>query len=103
MRNATKPVVIGGTIATGVFSPDDTAAWYDALDARFMPLENLRESISLIRVLHDAVSLCGVADMGAHLPLLSPSPAERHAEIRATALQLLACEEGRRGKAAAVA
>lgn len=79
--------------------PAGAQALYD----QFLPLETLRDSISLIRVLHDAVSLCGVADMGAHLPLLSPSPAERHAEIRATALQLLACEEGRRGKAAAVA
>ena len=31
-----------------------------------------------VRVLHDAVSLCGVADMGAHLPLLSPSPSPAH-------------------------
>lgn len=60
--------------------------------ARFMPLENLRESISLIRVLHDAVSLCGVADMGAQLPLLSPSPADRMGEIKALALALLAHE-----------
>jgi dihydrodipicolinate synthase/N-acetylneuraminate lyase len=63
-----------------------------ALHARFLPLEDLRESISLIRVLHDAVTLCGLADMGTHLPLLSPSPAERCAEIRAQADTLLAYE-----------
>ena len=64
----------------------------EAIHARFLPLEDLRESISLIRVLHDAVSLCGLADMGAHLPLLSPSPAERFAEIKAQADSLLAYE-----------
>lgn len=63
-----------------------------ALYDRFMPLETLRDSISLIRVLHDAVTLCGVADMGAHLPLLSASPADRQAEIQAVARALLAGE-----------
>ena len=64
----------------------------EQLRARFMPLEDLRESISLIRVLHDAVTLSGVADMGAHLPLLSPSPAQRMGEIQALASALLAFE-----------
>ena len=64
----------------------------EAVHARFLPLEDLRESISLIRVLHDAVTLCGLADMGAHLPLLSPSPAGRFADIKAQADTLLAYE-----------
>ena len=64
-----------------------------ALYDRFMPMETLRDSISLIRVLHDAVTLSGVADMGAHLPLLSASPADRLQEIQATARTLLACEQ----------
>lgn len=64
----------------------------EQIHARFMPLENLRESVSLIRVLHDAVSLSGVADMGAHLPLLSPSPPDRMAEIQALASALLVYE-----------
>ena len=64
--------------------------------ARFMPLENLRESVSLIRVLHDAVTLSGVADMGAHLPLLSASPADRLGEINALASALLAYEHEQR-------
>jgi len=37
----------------------------------FEPLENLRNSINPVRVLHDAVSLTGIADMGPALPLLS--------------------------------
>jgi dihydrodipicolinate synthase/N-acetylneuraminate lyase len=64
----------------------------EQLHARFMPLENLRESISLIRVLHDAVTLSGVADMGPQLPLLSASPAERMGEIRDLSVALLAFE-----------
>lgn len=64
----------------------------EAMMARFMPLEELRESVSLIRVLHDAVSFCGVADMGAQLPLLSQSPPELHAQIKALADALLAFE-----------
>ncbi len=66
----------------------------EPLHAHFMPLENLRESISLIRVLHDAVTQSGLADMGPHLPLLSASPAERFPEIKALAGALLAYERG---------
>jgi dihydrodipicolinate synthase/N-acetylneuraminate lyase len=64
----------------------------EALMAQFMPLETLRESVSLIRVLHDAVSFCGVADMGAQLPLLSGSPPGIHGQIKALADTLLAFE-----------
>jgi dihydrodipicolinate synthase/N-acetylneuraminate lyase len=35
----------------------------------FIPLEDCRDSISPIRVLHDAVTLAGIADMGPMLPL----------------------------------
>ncbi|NML34643.1 dihydrodipicolinate synthase family protein [Paraburkholderia antibiotica] len=61
---------------------------YDA----FLPLETLRERISLIRVLHDALTLSGLADMGPLLPLLSSTPAEHHAKIAQTAQTLLALE-----------
>ncbi|WP_277185883.1 dihydrodipicolinate synthase family protein [Caballeronia sp. BR00000012568055] len=40
----------------------------------FLPLETLRDEISLIRVLHDAVTLSGIANMGPMLPLLSNTP-----------------------------
>ena len=65
----------------------------EELHARFMPLEDLRESISLICVLHDAVTLSGIADMGAHMPLLSASPADRWAEIKMQADVLAALEQ----------
>ncbi|MBU3738853.1 MAG: dihydrodipicolinate synthase family protein [Rhodoferax sp.] len=59
------------------------------LHQRFMPLENLRESISLIRVLHDAVSWSGLADMGPQLPLLSSTPESARAAVTAQARVLL--------------
>lgn len=93
------------TTGSGCIAPVACNALFNALKARdlataqpiydrFLPLETLRDSISLIRVLHDAVSLSGLADMGPHLPLLSASPAERHAEIHAAAQELLAYNQG---------
>lgn len=43
----------------------------EEIRARFLPLEDLRDSIHPIRVLHDAVTLAGIADMGPVLPTLS--------------------------------
>ena len=62
---------------------------YDA----FMPLERLRDDISLIRALHDAVTRSGIADMGPILPLLSQSPAEALPAIGDAAQALLAFEQ----------
>ncbi len=39
--------------------------------ARILPLEDLRDAIQPIRVLHDAVTLSGIADMGRLSPYLS--------------------------------
>jgi dihydrodipicolinate synthase/N-acetylneuraminate lyase len=61
---------------------------YDA----FLPLETLRDEISLIRVLHDAVTFSKIADMGPILPLLSSTPPEHHAKIDRAARALLALE-----------
>lgn len=48
-------------------------AYEDAAEirARFLPLEDLRDEINPIRVLHDAVTTAGIADMGPILPLTS--------------------------------
>jgi len=43
----------------------------EAVRRRYLPLEDLRDGINPIRVLHDAVTLSGVADMGPILPMLS--------------------------------
>ena len=47
--------------------------WDEAEEVRaqFLPLENLRDAHSPIRVLHEAVTLAGIADMGPMLPMLS--------------------------------
>lgn len=93
------------TTGSGCIAPAACHALFQALKANdlaaaqplydsFMPLETLRDSISLIRVLHDAVTLSGVADMGPHLPLLSASPADRFPDIRSAAQALLAYDRG---------
>lgn len=47
--------------------------WDEAEQVRalFLPLEDLRDAVNPIRVLHDAVTLAGIADMGPMLPLLT--------------------------------
>jgi dihydrodipicolinate synthase/N-acetylneuraminate lyase len=72
---------------------DDAQRLYDA----FMPLETLRDSISLIRVLHDAVTFSKIADMGPIQPLLSSSPKAHHAKIDAAVQDLLAFEQSLAG------
>lgn len=60
-----------------------------ALHERFLPLETLRDSVSLIRVLHDAVSWSGLADMGPQLPLLSTTPSDKKEAVSQAARTLL--------------
>jgi len=72
----------------------DTAA-AQRLYELFVPLETVRERVSLIRVLHDAITWSGIADMGAQLPLLSSTPADLRPEIEAIARELLAQEAAR--------
>ncbi|WP_322014688.1 dihydrodipicolinate synthase family protein [Paraburkholderia sp. J12] len=67
---------------------DEAQRLYD----RFLPLETLRDDISLIRVLHDAVTLAGIGDMGPILPLLSGSPEAELPAIEQAAKALLAFE-----------
>ena len=57
---------------------------------RFIPLEDLRNEINPIRVLHEAVSLCGIADTGPHLPLLSGLADSAQPAVRTAAEDLKA-------------
>lgn len=57
---------------------------------QFLPLEDLRNEINPIRVLHEAVELSGIADTGPHLPLLSGIADSSRAAIRSAAKELLA-------------
>jgi dihydrodipicolinate synthase/N-acetylneuraminate lyase len=55
----------------------------------FKPLEDLRNAINPIRVLHEAVRLGGIADTGPLLPLLTNLESDRHPEVRQAATSLL--------------
>lgn len=56
----------------------------------FKPLEDLRNEIHPIRVLHEAVRLAGIADTGPITPLLSNLDPADHDRVRAAAQSLLA-------------
>lgn len=65
----------------------------ERLREAFLPLEDLRDGISPIRTLHDAVTLAGIADMGPMLPLLTGlSDAERQ-RVQPAAQALRAWDE----------
>lgn len=66
----------------------------DRIRAIFKPLEDLRNAINPIRVLHEAVRLAGIADTGPLLPLLSNVEPAEHPSIREAALRLLEAERG---------
>lgn len=64
--------------------------WDEAEEERtqFLPLENLRDAHSPIRVLHEAVTLAGIADMGPMLPMLSNLPEALRGPVRDAAVVL---------------
>src|SRR3546814_9602134 len=56
----------------------------------YLGLEDCRDEISPIRVLHDAVTLAGVADMGPMLPLVTGLPESERPRVAPVARSLLA-------------
>ena len=54
----------------------------------FRPLEDLRNAINPIRVLHEAIRLAGIADTGPLQPLLTNLPKSDHERVAAAANQL---------------
>lgn len=66
--------------------------WREAERIReiFRPLEDLRNAINPIRVLHEAVRLAGIADTGPALPLLSNLDEKDWPSVAAAAAALLA-------------
>jgi dihydrodipicolinate synthase/N-acetylneuraminate lyase len=58
----------------------------------FRPLEDLRNAINPIRVLHEAVRLAGIAQTGPLLPLLSNLEEREHARVREAGQKLLAAD-----------
>ncbi len=56
----------------------------------FLPLEDLRNEIHPIRVLHEALALCDIAKTGRHFPLLSGITESTADRVRRAAMDLLA-------------
>lgn len=83
----------GSMAILGAIQRGDWAA-AERLREAFLPLEDLRDGISPIRTLHDAVTLAGIADMGPMLPLLTGlSDAERQ-RVQPAAQALRAWDDG---------
>lgn len=61
----------------------------DRIRTIFRPLEDLRNTHSPIRVLHEAVRLAGIADTGPILPLLTNLDESLHCTVEAAARALL--------------
>ncbi|MGB7159065.1 MAG: dihydrodipicolinate synthase family protein [Tepidisphaeraceae bacterium] len=61
----------------------------ERLRAMCKPLEDLRNAINPVRVLHEAVRLAGIANTGPMLPLLSNLDEADHARVRDAAAALL--------------
>ena len=62
----------------------------ERIQAVFGPLEDLRNAINPIRVLHTAVGLAGIAEMGPIIPLLSEVSAADRPAIKEAAMKLFA-------------
>jgi dihydrodipicolinate synthase/N-acetylneuraminate lyase len=58
--------------------------------AAYIPLEDCRDEVNPIRVLHDAVTLSGIADMGPMLPMLEGVDETVRARVQPVARALLA-------------
>jgi dihydrodipicolinate synthase/N-acetylneuraminate lyase len=56
----------------------------------FLPLEKLRNEVNPIRVLHEAMTLAGIANTGRHFPLLSGLTESTAARVQTVAKELLA-------------
>ncbi|HLU04449.1 MAG TPA: dihydrodipicolinate synthase family protein [Advenella sp.] len=68
---------------------NDTATAH-ALRAHYMAFEALRDAINPIRVLHDGVTLAGIADMGSILPMFSGLTENEARQVGPIARQLAA-------------
>jgi dihydrodipicolinate synthase/N-acetylneuraminate lyase len=64
----------------------------ERIQTLFRPLEDLRNAINPIRVLHTAVRLVGIAETGPLIPLLSEVDDSSHPAIHAAATKLLELE-----------
>jgi dihydrodipicolinate synthase/N-acetylneuraminate lyase len=65
----------------------------ERLRAVFIPLEDYRDAYNPVRVLHEAVTLAGIADMGPILPLMSNLDPDRRDSVREAARTLRALND----------
>jgi dihydrodipicolinate synthase/N-acetylneuraminate lyase len=61
----------------------------EKIRAAYMPMEDCRDEVNPIRVLHDAVTVSGVADMGPMLPMLEGVDETVRARLQPVARELL--------------
>jgi dihydrodipicolinate synthase/N-acetylneuraminate lyase len=71
----------------GALKSGDLAA-AEKIRETFRPLEDLRNAINPVRVLHEAVALAGIAETGEILPLLSGLDETQRAAVRTAATAL---------------
>jgi dihydrodipicolinate synthase/N-acetylneuraminate lyase len=81
----------GSTALLAALKREDYAA-AERLRAPYLPLEDCRDGISPIRVLHEAVALAGIAQTGPMLPLLSNLEPEHHAAVKRAVDLLVAAD-----------
>ncbi len=61
----------------------------EEIQAIFKPLEDLRNGINPIRVLHEAVELAGIAKTGPQIPLLCGLNTEQRDQVKSASLSLM--------------
>lgn len=85
-------VCVNPALSAGMLEACKTGRWDEADRIRcvFEPLENLRNAINPVRVLHEAVTLAGIGGMGAITPLLSGMDAAQRVDVEKAARELLA-------------
>lgn len=62
----------------------------ERIRAAYIPLEDQRDALGPIRVLHDAVTLAGIVDMGPILPMIANLGAKERESVQGPAKALLA-------------
>lgn len=87
-------VCIAPTLSMNLLCAIQAENWEEAtrVHSLIMPMEDERERVSPIRVLHDAITLCGLADMGPIYPMLSGIEESEHETVGNAAKELLALE-----------
>lgn len=92
-------VCIAPSLSMGLLKAIQSGDYVEAerIHGIMMPMEDQRDRLSPIRVLHDAVTLAGIADMGPMYPMLSGIDESEKESVGNTAIELLKLEmEARR-------